>query len=145
MRTRLITAAFMVLLASTSAQAQARPVATQQAAASADVAGASEAGATAGGSKSTASAALVSGTTSLMLPGAGFIYLLFLKSGEVQPNFAEQAFLRDKSPEYTKVWVASYDRALTAKQKRTIIIATTVGSVASYFLVYKPLLDRPTY
>lgn len=144
MRSQIVTAGIVAALAGSLLQAQDRPV-TQQAAIPAGVAGAAEAGAGAGGSKSTASAALVSGTTSLMLPGAGFIYLLFLKSGEVEPNFAEQAFLKDKSPEYTKIWVQGYDRALTKKQKRTIIIASTIGSVASYLFIYKPMLDRPTY
>lgn len=120
-----------------------QPVAQQSS--TAGTAGATEAGTTAGASKSTAGVGFVSGALSFSVPLTGFVYLAFLKSGEVQPNFAEQAFLKDKTPDYTRIWVESYDRALTKKQKKTIIIASTVGSVAGYFLLYKPLLDRPSY
>lgn len=134
-----------VMIAGSTAEAQARPQPAQQGASPASTAGATEAGTAAGAGKSTAGLGFVSGGLSFTVPLTGFVYLAFLKSGEVQPNFAEQAFLKDKSPDYTKIWVDSYDRALTKKQKKTIIIASTVGSVAGYFLLYKPLLDRPTY
>lgn len=126
-------------------EAQRQQPAAQQSGAAAGTAGAAEAGTTAGAGKSTAGLGFVSGSLSFAVPLTGFVYLAFLKSGEVQPNFAEQAFLKDKSPEYTRIWVDSYDRALTKKQKKTIIIASTVGSVAGYFLLYKPLMDRPSY
>lgn len=142
---RLAATLTLVLVVGSTALAQARPQAAQQGAAPATTAGAAEAGSTAGASKSTAGLGFVSGGLSFTVPLTGFVYLAFLKSGEVQPNFAEQAFLKDKSPDYTRVWVDSYDRALTKKQKKTIIIASTVGSVAGYFLLYKPLLDRPAY
>lgn len=125
-------------------EAQRQQPVAQQSTTSA-TAGAAEAGTTAGASKSTASLGFVSGSLSFAVPLTGFVYLAFLKSGDVQPNFVEQAFLKDKNPDYTRVWVDSYDQALTKKQKKTIIIASTVGSVAGYFLLYKPLLDRPSY
>lgn len=132
----------LLLAAPLEAQRQ-QPVAQQSSTPS--TVGATEAGTTAGASKNTAGLGFVSGGLSFTVPLTGFVYLAFLKSGEVQPNFAEQAFLKDKSPDYTKIWVDSYDRALTKKQKKTIIIASTVGSVAGYFFLYKPLLDRPAY
>lgn len=132
-----------VFIGSPLAAQQQQPVAQQ--ATNTESARAAYAGWTAGASKSTTSHAFLAGTTSVLAPGSGFLYLLFLHSGEVKPNFAEQAFLRDKSPEYTRVWVENYDRAATGKQKRTIVIASTIGSVAGYFLIYKPLFDRPSY
>lgn len=92
------------------------------------------AGAAAGASKSTAREALLSGATSLSLPGLGFVWLLFLHTGEVQPNFAEQAELKNKSPAYIKDWTEGYDQALTAKQKHTIIMSSAVGSIVGILL-----------
>jgi hypothetical protein len=99
------------------------------------------AGASAGASKSVAAPAVYAAAGSVLFPGAGFIYLLFLRSGEVTPNFAEQAHLRGKSPEYIAAWTESYDQALTAKQKKAIIIGASAGSVLGYLLVMRPLLS----
>lgn len=106
-----------------------------------DTAGAGAAGAAAGAGKSTIKPGVIAGATSSAFPGAGFAYLLFLKTGEVQPNFEEQAFLKDKSPEYVHAWSQSYDEALTQRQKKSIVIGAAVGSVIGYFLVLKPLLN----
>lgn len=143
MRQLVFALAVCLIVAAPSHAQRQQPVAQQ--ASTPTTAGATEAGTAAGASKSTAPLAFVSGSLSFAVPLSGFVYLAFLKSGEVQPNFAEQSFLKDKSPDYTRIWVESYDRALTKKQKKTIIIASTVGSVAGYFLLYKPLLDRPAY
>jgi hypothetical protein len=126
-------------------QGAAAQAATQRAASANDVAHAAYAGWTTGASKSTALVTFGSGSLSFVAPPTGFLFLLFLHTSEVQPNFAEQAFLRDKSPEYTRTWVENYDRALTQKQRRSIIVASTVGTVAGYFLIYKPLFAKPAY
>jgi len=144
MQRHAVRAAFLAFIAATSLHAQAQPRVTQQAAA-AETETAAQAGTTAGGSKSTATTAFGSGSLSFLLPGSGYLYLLFLRSGEVQPNFAEQAFLKDKNADFTKTWVEHYDRALTKKQRKTIIVASTVGTVAA-IVMYKALLSSgPSY
>lgn len=101
-----------------------------------DTVGAATAGSLAGESRSTASVALVSGGLSFTVPGAGFLYLLFLDSGEVEPSFVEQQELARRGPVYTRVWSDNFDRALTERQKRSIIIASTIGSVLGLSILY---------
>lgn len=139
----IVVGALLAVVSPSALKAQSSSPVSQQAKPG-GTAGAAEAGATAGASKSTTGLAIGTGLWSVAIPGAGFINLLLLKEGEVQPNFTEQAFLRDKSPDYTKVWVASYDRALTQKQKKTIIVSSTVGTVAA-LVMYKALLRDPGY
>ena len=98
-----------------------------------------QAGTVVGENKSVVKAHALGGTTSLMLPGSGLIWLLFLKSGDVQPNFVEQASLEGRSPTYVQSWAQGYDQAMTKREKKAILISTAVGSVISYFLIYRPL------
>lgn len=106
-----------------------------------DTLGAGAAGAAAGRDNSTAVLGFTMGALSFAMPGSGFLYLLLLDSGDVEPNFVEQAHLRERSPEYSEAWADAYEKALTSKQKRTIIGASAVGTVAGYFIVWKRLLD----
>jgi hypothetical protein len=103
------------------------------------------AGVRAGESRSVMPVGAAAGLSSLVLPGSGFLGLLFLHHGgpgDVPPAWAAHSReLQGHSPEYVHTWARAYDRTLTARRKHAVLISATVGSVAG-IVAYKLLVFK---
>lgn len=90
-------------------------------------------GAASGQTKSVTGASVLTGLLSFSVPGSGFLYLLFLHEAgpdDINPTFMQRAELQGKSTEYMRHWAQAYDRTLTARQRRAVLMGSTIGTVA---------------
>jgi hypothetical protein len=103
------------------------------------------AGARAGESKSVLPVSVAAGLSSLVLPGSGFVGLLFLhRAGpdDASPaSAAPRTELQGHSPDYVRTWARAYDRTLTTRRKHAVLVSATVGSIAG-ILAYKFLVFK---
>jgi hypothetical protein len=103
------------------------------------------AGVRAGESKSVLPVGVAAGLSSLVVPGSGFLGLLFLhRAGPAavpRAAAAHRTELQGHSPEYVHAWAQAYDRTLTTRRKHAVLLGATVGSVAG-IVAYKLLVFK---